>query len=94
MPMDRRVLVAAFLLFLAPMPGAALDDGLARTPPMGWNSWNKFACSGINETVVRQVADAIVSSGLSAAGYKYLTVDDCWSALNRDANGNLTHHAT
>jgi alpha-galactosidase len=43
---------------------------------------------------VRQIADAMVSSGLSAAGYKYLTVDDCWSALNRDGNGNLTHHTT
>jgi len=96
MPSHRRVFLAAILVVAlgASSPAVALDDGLARTPPMGWNSWNKFACSGINETVVRQIADALASSGMSAAGYKYLTVDDCWSALTRDANGNLTHHTT
>ena len=66
----------------------ALDDGLARTPPMGWNSWNKFHCN-INETLIRQTADALVSTGLRDAGYVTLTVDDCWSAMTRDSSGNL-----
>ncbi|MCQ2325398.1 MAG: glycoside hydrolase family 27 protein, partial [Paludibacteraceae bacterium] len=50
---------------------------LAATPPMGWNSWNKFGCD-INEELIRTVADAMVSSGLRDAGYIYLNLDDCW----------------
>eukprot|EP00455_Lapot_gusevi_P013790 TRINITY_DN167_c0_g4_i2.p1 TRINITY_DN167_c0_g4~~TRINITY_DN167_c0_g4_i2.p1 ORF type:complete len:398 (-),score=141.16 TRINITY_DN167_c0_g4_i2:65-1207(-) len=64
---------------------AALDNGLARTPPMGWNSWNHFGCN-INETVIRQTADAIVSTGLKDHGYIYVNIDDCW-AKSRDAQG-------
>nr|WP_239093721.1 cellulose binding domain-containing protein [Actinoplanes abujensis] len=55
---------------------------------MGWNSWNTFGCN-INETLIRQMADAIVSSGLSDLGYKYVVVDDCWFNPNRDSSGNL-----
>jgi alpha-galactosidase len=65
-----------------------LENGLARTPPMGWNSWNKFGC-GVSDTLVRQTADAMVSSGMAAAGYQYVNIDDCWSVTTRDANGNL-----
>ena len=50
---------------------------LAKTPPMGWNSWNKFACD-INEEIIRGVADKMVESGLRDAGYVYLNLDDCW----------------
>ncbi|WP_394828242.1 NPCBM/NEW2 domain-containing protein [Pendulispora albinea] len=67
----------------------AANDGLAPAPPMGWNSWNKFACKGINETLIKQTADALVASGLAAVGYVNLTLDDCWSAAARDASGNL-----
>src|SRR4051794_11362313 len=49
----------------------ALDNGLARTPPMGWNTWNKFACN-VSEKLVKEAADAIVSSGMKDAGYKYV----------------------
>ncbi|MBV1856721.1 glycoside hydrolase family 27 protein [Catellatospora tritici] len=66
----------------------ALDNGVARTPPMGWNSWNTFGCS-INETLIRQMADAMVSSGMRDAGYRYVVVDDCWFNPNRDGSGNL-----
>ena len=45
---------------------------------MGWNSWNKFACN-INATFIKQIADAMVSSGMKAAGYQYVNIDDCWS---------------
>jgi len=55
----------------------SLDNGLGRTPPMGWNSWNHFGCK-INETIVKQTADLLVSTGLAAKGYKYLNIDDCW----------------
>ena len=74
--------------FLAPSPARALDNGVGRTPPMGWNSWNKFACSGINEQVIRASADAIASNGMKDAGYQYVNMDDCWQT-SRDAAGNI-----
>jgi alpha-galactosidase len=77
--------------FVAPPPAQALDNGVARTPPMGWNTWNTFGCN-INETLIRQMADAIVDRGLRDLGYKYVVVDDCWFDPNRDAQGNLQAH--
>ncbi|XP_058114218.1 alpha-galactosidase 1-like [Magnolia sinica] len=65
-----------------------LTNGVGRTPPMGWNSWNHFWC-GINETIVRETADALVSTGLSKLGYEYVNLDDCWAELNRDSEGNF-----
>lgn len=65
------------LLFLLLTSILALDNGLGKTPPMGWNSWNRFGCN-INETLIRQTADLLVSTGLAAKGYKYLNLDDCW----------------
>lgn len=64
---------------------ARTANGLALTPPMGWNSWNKFACN-VDEKIVRGVADAMVSSGMKAAGYQYVVVDDCWHG-KRDPDG-------
>ncbi len=86
-------LTAALLLTSAALglqaPAAhALDNGVARTPPMGWNSWNTFGCN-INETLIRQHADAIVNSGMRELGYQYVVVDDCWFNPNRDSAGNL-----
>ena len=60
---------------------------LARTPPMGWNSWNKFGCN-VSETLIRQMADAMVASGMKEAGYSYIVIDDCWQ-VRRDVNGNI-----
>ncbi|XP_042438641.1 alpha-galactosidase 3-like [Zingiber officinale] len=65
-----------------------LNNGLARTPQMGWNSWNFFACN-IDETVIKETADALVSSGLAALGYNYVNIDDCWSSSSRNQQGNL-----
>ncbi len=62
-------------------------DDLAKTPPMGWNSWNKFGCD-INEKIIREMADAMVSTGLKDAGYDYLVIDDCWQ-IRRDDNGTI-----
>lgn len=69
-------------------PVHAAKNGLAQTPPMGWNSWNKFGCS-ITEAKVKAIADELASPGLSDQGYQYVTVDDCWMASQRDAGGNL-----
>jgi len=67
---------------------AKKDDGLALTPPMGWNSWNIFR-TDINESKIKAIADAMVSSGMRDAGYVYLVIDDGWMANERDDNGNL-----
>ena len=80
-------LVLGWALF-APAPAHGLDNGVARTPPMGWNSWNKFACKDVNETVVRAQADAMVSSDMKDAGYEFIVIDDCWQ-VGRDAAGNI-----
>jgi len=80
--------LAALLLAVAPA-GAAPDaaDGLALTPPMGWNSWNKFACN-VSEQLIRDTADAMVASGMQAAGYQYVVIDDCWQ-VSRAADGSI-----
>ena len=62
---------------------------IARTPPMGWNSWNTFGAN-ISEDLVRETADAFVAAGLRDAGYEYVVIDDLWEAGQRDAHGRLT----
>ena len=69
-------------------PAAALDNGLAATPPMGFNDWNAFGCN-VSEQLIEQTADYFVSSGLKAAGYTYVNIDDCWMTHTRDAQGRL-----
>ncbi|MDG9676607.1 glycoside hydrolase family 27 protein [Micromonospora sp. DH14] len=82
------ILLAGALVGLRATTAQALDNGVARTPPMGWNSWNSFGCN-INEALIRQTADAIVSSGMRDLGYNYVVVDDCWFNPNRDSSGNI-----
>ncbi len=65
--------------------GRAQGDGVAHTPPMGWNSWNHFACK-VTENDVRAAADAIASNGMKDAGYVYVNIDDCWQG-ERDEKG-------
>lgn len=62
-------------------------DQLAKTPPMGWNSWNKYSCN-VSESLIMQMADAMVSSGMKDAGYEYIVIDDCWQ-VSRDENGEI-----
>ncbi|MFI6074089.1 glycoside hydrolase family 27 protein [Actinoplanes sp. NPDC051343] len=69
-------------------PAQALANNLALTPPMGWNDWNAYGCN-VSETLVKQTADKIVSSGLAGAGYQYVNIDDCWMQHSRDGAGNL-----
>ncbi|GLJ35358.1 hypothetical protein SUGI_0711200 [Cryptomeria japonica] len=60
---------------------------------MGWNSWNHFS-RHVTEEIVRETADAMISTGLSKLGYEYVNIDDCWAELNRDDEGNLAANAS
>ena len=66
----------------------AYGNGVAMTPPMGWSSWNLFH-NKISEDLIKEIADAMVDSGLADAGYQYVNIDDCWQANERDAQGRL-----
>ncbi len=82
----------AISLLVVVLCGTALGQAspratLAATPPMGWNSWNKFGCD-VSEKLIREIADVMVSSGLQAAGYQYVNVDDCWQ-ISRNADGTI-----
>ena len=61
---------------------------LAKTPPMGFNTWNTFG-PNISEQMVLEMADVMAEQGYRDAGYKYVVIDDCWSLRERDENGNL-----
>jgi alpha-galactosidase len=78
-------LALAFLLLVAPLAVAA--DGLALTPPMGWNSWNKFGCN-VSEQLIEDAADSMITSGMKDAGYEYIVIDDCWQ-VSRAADGTI-----
>ncbi len=73
-----------------PMPTTVVKyNGMAKTPPMGWNSWNKFR-NQVSDKMVREMADAIVKTGMRDAGYIYVNIDDTWESAARDAAGNIT----
>ena len=65
-----------------------LTDGLARTPPMGWNSWNRFG-PFVSDQLVRETVEALVESGMRDAGYRYVVVDDAWEGSLRSDDGHL-----
>jgi len=73
--------------------GGASSSIIAATPPMGWNSWNAFNCNGLNETVVKSMADAFITTGMKDAGYQYVNLDDCWMD-GRDSSGKLKPSAS
>ncbi len=75
------------LCFASTLKGQKYDQ-LAQTPPMGWNSWNKFACN-VDEDLIKETADAMVSTGMKDAGYEYVVIDDCWHG-ERDSLGFIT----
>lgn len=85
--MKNKFLLVIAVLFFA-TTNAQKFEGLAMTPPMGWNSWNTFQ-TNINEKLVKETADKMVSSGMKDAGYEYLVLDDGWMAKERDSAGNL-----
>jgi alpha-galactosidase len=82
--------VIAALTVIVLLPAAELQAQkatLAATPPIGWNSWNLFACK-VSDAVVRAAADAMATNGMKDAGYVYINIDDCWQG-QRDAAGNI-----
>lgn len=84
-----RLLLPATIALLGSSAGHAQKfEGLAQTPPMGWNTWNTFA-GDINEALVKETAEAMIENGMRDAGYVYIVLDDTWSTRERDAQGNL-----
>ena len=86
----KRVRFARFLgamLFVMSFAVAGRAGIVAATPPMGWNSWNKFGCN-VSEEMIKSMADAMVKSGMKNAGYQYVVIDDCWQ-VSRDGAGNI-----
>lgn len=89
------IVLVALLLARLPMAAAATAmhfepraaNGLALTPPMGWDSWNHFGCH-VSARLIEREARAMVTSGMKAAGYRYVIIDDCWQG-GRDANGAI-----
>jgi len=84
--MKRTLLSITLSLFIV-SASAQKYEQLAQTPPMGWNSWNKYACD-VSESLISGMADAMVSSGMKDAGYEYIVIDDCWQ-VSRDKNGEI-----
>jgi alpha-galactosidase len=82
-----RIPLALGILAVVGVSTAALaqGQGLARTPPMGWNSWNHFGCH-VTDAIIREQAKAVATIGMKAAGYRYVNIDDCWEG-KRDADG-------
>ena len=80
----RNLLAAAVLLI-----ETTSAFNVASSPPMGFNTWNNFACAGLSDVVLRRTAQALVDTGLKAAGYIFVNSDDCWMLGARDAEGNL-----
>lgn len=78
----------------------ALNNGLARTPPMGFNTWNYFGCNGgnghgrVNQALIDSIANAFVSQGMVAVGYQFVNIDDCWAEASRDNNGGMVASKT
>lgn len=85
--MKKNGLTLLLIFFFKTIAFSQEFDSLALTPPMGWNSWNKFGCS-VSEKLIKEVADAMVSTGMSNAGYQYIVIDDCWQT-GRDEDGNI-----
>ena len=83
----KKLIVIAAVIFSILGASAQKYDQLAKTPPMGWNSWNKYGCN-VSETLIMGMADAMVSSGMKNAGYEYVVIDDCWQ-VSRDENEEI-----
>src|SRR6185295_3618183 len=96
MTLHRTIATAALSVLVAatisPTASASVTpgDGLALTPPMGFNNWNSTNCRAeFNEDMVKGIADIFVARGLKDAGYQYVNLDDCWALPQRGEDGNL-----
>ena len=85
--MKKLIIVIAAYFFATTIQAQKFKE-LALTPPMGWNSWNTFQ-TNINEKLVMETADSMVSSGMKDAGFNYIVLDDGWMAMERNVNGDL-----
>src|SRR5689334_7602825 len=83
----REFLASAAAVALRPVQAQPTNQVLAATPPMGWMSWNQFGPE-VSDPLVREMADAMVTSGMKAAGYEYLCIDDLWHG-GRGMDGTL-----
>ena len=84
--MKKTILLALALVTVLAVSAQKFEK-LAKTPPMGWNSWNKYGCD-ISESLVMKIADAMASSGMKEVGYEYIVIDDCWQ-ISRDEKGEI-----
>jgi alpha-galactosidase len=89
--LDYSLVFGVAVLFFSIQLLTAQTAPLAATPPMGWNTWNKFQCD-VSDELIRGMADALVKSGMKDAGYQYVVIDDCWQ-VSRDASGNIVADA-
>jgi hypothetical protein len=98
-------LAAAVLALASTTPSAvhALDNGVGRTPMMGWMAWIRFRCNiacdadpenCVSEKLIKSMADAMVAGGYREAGYEYVSIDDCWQAHERAPDGTIQANAT
>jgi alpha-galactosidase len=91
----RFLAIGSSVLLLAAANVPALDNGLAQTPPMGFNTWNWLGCGNsaghgaIDEKLIKSIADSMALNGMAEAGYRFVNIDDCWAESSRDSRGGL-----
>jgi alpha-galactosidase len=83
----KKLFTAVMVAFICLNATPQKFNQLAKTPPMGWNSWNRFGCN-ISESLIMGIADAMAGNGMKDAGYQFLVIDDCWQ-VSRDENGEI-----
>ncbi len=89
LPFFSTIIIFLFsLIVFKPVPSPCLEDDLAKTPPMGWNSWNTFRLE-IHENLVKGITDVMIETGMRDAGYRYICIDDGWMLEVLDEKGGL-----
>src|ERR1035441_416558 len=91
-PFSNSICILLGLVMSVPFSSRALTNSLALTPPMGWNSWNHYSCN-ISDAIIRNIANAMATNGMKAAGYQFINIDDCWQ-VSRDTNGVIVPDPT
>jgi len=90
--MKVKIIFFLAILFVTLTSDAPKTQNLVPTPPMGWNSWNKFG-SDVNEKLIKEIADSFVTNGFRNAGYEYIVIDDCWQ-IARNTKGKIEADST